>query len=77
VAVQLETENGRDIPKKHPAKEQDTSLNGDIQELLRLWTAGLTAKEIGQRTGKTEKTILNRLSVLRRAYGEERVPRRK
>jgi hypothetical protein len=77
VAVQLEGENSRDIPKKHPAKERDTSLNGDNQELLRLWTAGLTAKEIGHRIGKTEKTILNRLSVLRRAYGEERVPRRK
>jgi hypothetical protein len=77
VAVQLEAENSRDIPKKHPSKERDTSLNGDYQEMMRLWAAGLTAKEIGHRTGKTEKTILNRLTILRRAYGEERVPRRK
>jgi hypothetical protein len=77
VVVRLEEEDIRDVPKKHPSKERDTSLNGDTQELLRLWTTGLTAKEIGQRTGKTEKTILNRLTVLRKVYGEERVPRRK
>jgi DNA-binding CsgD family transcriptional regulator len=72
-----EGDKPRDIPKKHRPEERDTSLRGDNQELLRLWLAGLTAKEIGRRTGKTEKTILNRLTVLRRAYGEERIPRRK
>jgi hypothetical protein len=77
VAVQPEEEIIRDIPKKAKSEERDISLHGDNQELLRLWAAGLTAKEIGLRTRKTEKTILNRLTVLRKAYGEELVPRRK
>jgi len=66
-----------DIPRDHPAEENDISLTKEDQELLRLWTEGLTAKEIGIRTGKTWKTVSNRLSVLRGMYGENRVPLRK
>ena len=61
----------RDIPKA------DQPLRDDIQLLLRLWQSGHTAKEIAQRTSRTEKTILNRLTVLRKSLGEELVPRRK
>jgi hypothetical protein len=68
---------GRDIPREHPAEESDVFLTRENQELLRLWTNGLTAKEIGKRTGKTGKTITNRISVLRSRYGEDRVPLRK
>jgi DNA-binding CsgD family transcriptional regulator len=77
VMYQPEGEIDRDIPIGHPVEEREISITSDNQELLRLWTAGLTAKEIGLRIGKTEKTILNRLTVLRRIYGEGRVHRRK
>jgi hypothetical protein len=66
-----------DIPRDPPAEESDISLTKENQEILRLWTEGLTAKEIGIRTGKTWKTVANRLSVLRGMYGENRVPLRK
>ena len=71
------SEFDQDMQAKHPAEGKEVSLSRENQELLRLWSAGLTAKEIGTRTGKTEKTVLNRLSLLRRAFGQERVPRRK
>lgn len=77
VESQLEIEKTRDIPKKPKSVKPDTTLRGQNQELLRLWTDGLTAKEIGQRIGKTEKTIHNKITALRMAHGEERVPRRK
>jgi len=67
----------QDTPAKHPAEGNEISLSRENQELLRLWSTGLTAKEIGTRTGKTEKTVLNRLSLLRKEFGQERVPRRK
>ena len=53
------------------------TLREDQQELLRLWQAGHTAKEIALRTSRTEKTILNQLTLLRKAYGEALVPRRR
>jgi hypothetical protein len=66
-----------DIPREQPSEVSEFSLNKEDQELLRLWNNGLTAKEIGIRTGKMGKTISNRLSVLRGMYGEERVSFRK
>ncbi len=57
--------------------ESDIPLNGEDQELLRLWNNGLTAKEIGIQTGNVGKTISNRLSVLRGMLGEDRVSLRK
>jgi len=61
----------RDIPKV------DQPLRDDAQLLLRLWRSGHTAKEIAQRTSRTEKTILNQLTLLRKSLGEELVPRRR
>ncbi len=61
----------RDIPK------EAQPLRGDQQELLRLWQTGYTAKEIGLRTSRTEKTILNQLTQLRKLHGEKAVPRRR
>jgi len=72
-----QAEVDRDIPREFPIEEIDIPLNKEDQELLRLWNNGLTAKEIGIRTGKVGKTISNRLSVLRGMYGEERVSLRK
>jgi DNA-binding NarL/FixJ family response regulator len=61
----------RDIPT------ENEPIRSDLQELLQLWQSGYTAKEIALRIGKTEKTILNRLTLLRRSHGEQVVPRRK
>ncbi len=61
----------RDIPKEvQPLRE-------DQQELLRMWQSGHTAKQIAMRTSRTEKTILNQLTLLRKIHGEKAVPRRK
>ncbi len=61
----------RDIPR------DDLTLRDDQQELLRLWQSGQTAKVIALRTSKTEKTVLNQLTILRKSLGEELVPRRR
>jgi len=67
----------QDMQAQQLGKVKGVSLSREDQELLRLWSADLTAKEIGTRTGKTGKTVMNRLSVLRGMYGEERIPLRK
>lgn len=64
-------DEGRDIPR------DELILRDDQQELLRLWQSGQTAKVIALRTSKTEKTILNQLTLLRKSLGEELVPRRR
>ena len=75
--LQTQVGVGWGAPREHPVEEIDVPFTRDDQELLRLWADGLTAKEIGMRTGKTGKTVTNRLSVLRRMYGAERIPLRK
>ena len=52
-------------------------LRDDVRILLRLWQSGHTAKEIAIRTSRTEKTILNQLTLLCKSLGEEMVPRRR
>lgn len=66
-----ENNEGRDIPR------DELNLRDDQQELLRLWQSGQTAKVIALRTSKTEKTVLNQLTLLRKSLGEELVPRRR
>ena len=61
----------RDIPR------DNLVLRDDQQEMLRLWQSGQTAKVIALRTSKTEKTVLNQLTLLRKSLGEELVPRRR
>jgi DNA-binding NarL/FixJ family response regulator len=61
----------RDIPR------DNLVLRDDQQELVRLWQSGQTAKEIALRTSRTEKTVLNQLTLLRKSLGEELVPRRR
>ena len=63
-------ENGNEDPVEH-SPSQDESL------VLDLWAKGHTAKQIALRMGRTEKTILNKLTLMRRAYGEQLVPRRR
>jgi DNA-directed RNA polymerase specialized sigma24 family protein len=66
----IPTDN-RDIDQAEFYPSQDESL------VLDLWGKGYTAKQIAQRTGRTEKTILNRLTLMRKTYGEQIVPRRR
>jgi hypothetical protein len=66
----IPTEN-RDIDQGDIIPSQDESL------VLDLWAKGYTAKQIALRTGRTEKTILNRVTLMRKTYGEQLVPRRK
>jgi DNA-binding NarL/FixJ family response regulator len=70
-AENKQREEDRDIPR------DNLVLRDDQQELLRLWQSGQTAKEIALRTSKTEKTVLNQLTLLRKSLGEELVPRRR
>ena len=53
------------------------TTGNDDQQVIQLWKEGRSAKRIAQLTGKTEKTILNRLSLLRKTYGDQAVPRRR
>jgi hypothetical protein len=61
----------RDIDQKEYLPSQDESL------VLDMWGKGYTAKQIALRTGRTEKTILNRLTLMRKTYGEQLVHRRR
>jgi hypothetical protein len=66
----IPNENGDDYPVEC-SPSQDESL------VLDLWAKGYTAKQIALRMGRTEKTILNKLTLMRKAYGEQLVPRRR
>lgn len=50
---------------------------GDSREMVRLWHDNLTCKEIAVRLGCTEKTIINKINLLRNQYGQEIVPYRR
>ncbi len=50
---------------------------GDSREMVRLWHNNLTCKEIAVRLGCTEKTIINKINLLRNQYGQEIVPYRR
>ena len=62
---------GRDIPNERGPLREDQQL------LVQMWQSGHTAQEIALRTGRSEKTVLNRLTLLRKVHGEDLVPRRK
>ena len=66
----IPTDN-RDIDHMEFYPSQDESL------VLDLWAKGYTAKQIALRIGRTEKTILNRVALMRKTYGEQLVPRRR
>jgi DNA-binding CsgD family transcriptional regulator len=68
----------RDIPITPETSEQYIALvSKKNDQILDLWRTGLTAKEIAARLGRTEKTVLNSLTLLRRSFGDQLVPRRK
>jgi len=63
--------DNRDIDQVEFYPSQDESL------VIDLWAKGYTAKQIALRIGRTEKTILNRVTLMRKTYGEQLVPRRR
>ena len=68
----------RDIPAEHQDIDQvENSSSQDESLVLDLWAKGYTAKQIALRTGRTEKTILNRVTLMRKTYGDQLVPRRR
>ena len=68
----------RDIPNGNRDIDQGEFIPSQDESLvLDLWAKGYTAKQIALRTGRTEKTILNRLTLMRKTYGEYLVPRRR
>jgi hypothetical protein len=68
----------QDIPKADRDIDQSECYPSQDEILvLELWAKGYTAKQIALHTGRTEKTILNRLTMMRRTYGEQLVPRRR
>jgi DNA-binding NarL/FixJ family response regulator len=68
----------RDIPNDdRDIKPRDISPSKDESIVLDLWAKGYTAKQIAMRVGRTEKTILNRLTLMRKTYGDQLVPRRR
>jgi hypothetical protein len=67
-----------DIPTEDRDIDQSANIPSPDENLvLDLWGKGYTAKQIALRTGRTEKTILNRLTLMRKTYGEQQVPRRR
>ena len=68
----------RDIPNGNPVIDKGDAVPSQDESLvLDLWAKGYTAKQIALRIGRTEKTILNRVTQMRKTYGEQLVPRRK
>ncbi len=49
---------------------------GNNRQVVRLWNEHWTCKEISQKVGGTEKTILNRINLLRKQFGPQIVPYR-
>lgn len=51
--------------------------SGNNRQIVRLWNEHWTCKEISSKVGSTEKTILNRINLLRKQFGPQIVPYRK
>jgi hypothetical protein len=50
---------------------------GNNRLVVKLWNENQTSKEIGQKVGSSEKTIMNRINLLRNQFGSQIVPYRK
>lgn len=73
-----ETKVPADSPKATDlGKAEWAPENPVYQQILDLWQAGKTGKEIARQTGLTEKTIHNLLAVWRKEFGEGIAPRRR
>jgi hypothetical protein len=71
-------EINQDIPNENGDGDSvEYSPSRDENLVLDLWGKGYTVKQIALRIGRTEKTILNKLTLMRKAYGEQLVPRRR
>jgi len=77
-----ETDENRPLePNKRADNIQEPWLfipdEGNNRLVVQLWNQNQTSKEIGQKVGSSEKTILNRIIELRKQYGPQIVPYRK
>jgi len=81
--VSVATNDIEHLPENNESKKETHQIwsmipdKGWDRECLRLWHRGLTCKDIGNRLKKTDKTIRNRLNLLRKNFGEQAVPYRK
>lgn len=76
--IPTEKEHPEDIPTRKVYPEADIPApESDDQRVLKLWKDGQSAKRIAHQIGITDKTVYNRLSLMRKAYGEHEVPRRR
>ena len=77
-----ETDENRPLePNKRADDIQEPWLlipdEGNNRLVVQLWNQNQTSKEIGQKVGSSEKTILNRINELRKQFGPQIVPYRK
>ena len=84
VPVQLLEEQNQNLsldPIKPVGEVQEPWLlipnSGNNRLIVRLWNKHWTCKEISNKVGSTEKTILNRINLLRKQFGPQIVPYRK
>jgi len=76
--AQTDPERNWELPiAQNRSPENNLRRTQKDELLLSLWTQGHAAKEIAERIGISEKTVLNRLSLLRRSLGDQAVIRRK
>ena len=66
------TDNSADLKPWERVDDQ-----GDNRALIEYWHNNLTCKEIAMKLGCTEKTIINRVNLLRNQYGAGIVPYRR
>jgi hypothetical protein len=77
-----ETDENRPLePKPRPDDIREPWLHipdeGNNRLVVQLWNQNQTSKEIGQKVGSSEKTIMNRINQLRNQFGPKIVPYRK
>jgi hypothetical protein len=77
-----ETDENRPLePNKRADDIQEPWLlipdEGNNRLVVQLWNQNQTSKEIGQKVGSSEKTILNRINELLKQFGSQIVPYRK
>ncbi|MFQ5791398.1 MAG: hypothetical protein ACE5JI_13080 [Acidobacteriota bacterium] len=68
--------DGGEMGEEEQPWEQIPDYNWDHQALA-LWWAGYTCSEIGDKIAAADKTVRNRLTLLRKEHGEEVVPTKK
>ncbi len=84
---EAETEIREFIDENQPVQKENTETEETLlakipdrlwyREAVRLWREGFTAPDIGKQVKRSRRTVTNKLSELRRNFGEDVVPYRK